>query len=478
MKNSPHALTFVLFFLGSSTALGNSQEDIHRQISPLLAHQLPRAAVGIAVADAKTGHILYEHNGFQAFSPASCAKLFSTSASLYALGPDYRFSTNVYYNKSDLVDGTLRGHLFIQFSGDPSMTVEKLKQLVSQIRQSGVQRIAGNLVMDNTAFLPPWQGPGWSQDDLNWYFAAPITSIIINQNAITAAITPNSTLNKPATLNITDKSLSPFIKLNHHVNTVTYEQAMETCQVDVDIDNNNTINVNGCWPSGDHANNFNLAVKNPDELARQIFAHLLSAESIKLDGKIVMGSVPAKWPVVLRSESLPLKTLITITLKESNNVYAEAITKTLGRQVYHEGSFLAGSRAIKSVLKKNTDIDFKQAVLVDGSGQSRYDLVTPRQIVRLLHVIGNDSQFGESFIHALPESGTDGTLSKRMRSADLAHHIHAKTGTLQGVTTLSGYLTTQSGQQLIFSVLINNVVGDLDQARSLQTKIASVLYQL
>src|SRR5580658_3071486 len=115
MKNRLIHCLLAFASLGNLEVLASSQEDIHQQILPLMEHHLPRASVGIAVADAKTGHILYEHNGFQAFSPASCAKLFSTSASLYSLGPDYRFSTNVYYNKTDLVDGTLRGNLFIQF---------------------------------------------------------------------------------------------------------------------------------------------------------------------------------------------------------------------------------------------------------------------------------------------------------------------------------------------------------------------------
>jgi D-alanyl-D-alanine carboxypeptidase/D-alanyl-D-alanine-endopeptidase (penicillin-binding protein 4) len=459
-------------------ALAASQEEIHRQILPLLQHQLPRAAIGIAVADAKTGHILYEHNSFQAFNPASCAKLFSTSASLFSLGPEYRFSTDAYYNKADLVEGTLQGNLTIKFSGDPSMTVDKLKQLVSRIRESGVQRVVGNVVIDNTAFLPPWHGPGWSQDDLNWYYAAPITSVIINQNALGVNITPNPILNKPATLSLADGPLKPFVKLTHSVNTVTYEQSMEACQINLDVDEKNNVTLSGCWPSGEHAQYFGVSVRNPDAMARAVLTHLLNQANIKLEGNIVTGSVPTKLPVVVSVESLPLKNLITTVLKESNNVYAEAITKTLGRHVYHEGSFLAGSRAIKSVLKKTTDIDFTQAVLVDGSGQSRYDLVTPRQIVRLLHVMGNDSKFAELFINALPESGTDGTLSGRMKSADLAHHIHAKTGSFQGTSTLSGYMTTKSGKLIIFSLLINHVVGELDQARSLQTKVATVLYQL
>lgn len=464
--------------IGQTTVFAGSQEDIHRQILPLLEHQLPRAAIGIAVADAKTGHVLYEHNAFQAFNPASCGKLFSTSASLFSLGPDYRFSTDVYYNKTDLVDGTLQGNLTIKFSGDPSLTVDKLKQLVSRIRESGVKRIAGDVVIDNTVFLPPWHGPGWSQEDLNWSFAAPITSIIINQNALAVSVTSNPILNKPATLNLVDGPLKSFVKLSQRVNTVTYEQSMDACQINVDIDEKNNINFSGCWPSSEQPQLLNMAVRNPDEMARAVLAHLFSESNIKLEGKIVTGSLSDKLPVVVRVESLPLKTLITTVLKESNNVYAEAITKTLGRHVYHEGSFLAGSRAIKSILSKTADIDFTQAVLVDGSGQSRYDLVTPRQIVRLLHVMGNDDKFADIFINALPESGTDGTLSGRMQSADLAHHIHAKTGSFQGTSTLSGYMTTKSGKQIIFSMLINHVVGDLAQARALQSKIATVLYQL
>ncbi len=480
MKTSSLLKITLLALLGLNNlhAMAGSQEDLQQQILPLLHHHIPRASVGIFVADAKSGQVLFEHNGYKSFSPASCAKLFSSSASLYALGPDYHFSTDIYYNQADLNDGMLQGNIYIKFSGDPSMTVTKLKELVSDLHQSGLRKIHGNLIIDNTAFLPPWHGPGWSQDDLNWYFAAPITSVIINQNAITMNIIPNPTLNKPASFVITDEGLKPLIRYSHQVNTVTYQQSMDDCQINIDVDTLNNIEIKGCWPSSQNPSNFNLAVRNPDELARTLFTRLLSEQHIKLHGKVITGTVPQHLPVVLRIQSPPLKTLLTTLLKESNNVYAEAITKTMGRELYHEGSFLAGSRAIKSVLKKNADLDFDQIILVDGSGQSRYDLVTPSQIVRLLHVMGNDKQFSELFINALPESGTDGTLSERMKSQDLAHHIHAKTGTLQGVSTLSGYIKTQSGRKLAFSILINQVVGDLNQAKSLQSKIATVLYHL
>jgi serine-type D-Ala-D-Ala carboxypeptidase/endopeptidase (penicillin-binding protein 4) len=201
-----------------------------------------------------------------------------------------------------------------------------------------------------------------------------------------------------------------------------------------------------------------------------------SEENIQLEGNIVFGLAAEKLAVLISDVSLPLSALITTVLKDSNNVYAESLTKTLGRQLYHQGTFLAGSRAIKHILAERAAIDFKTAVLVDGSGQSRYDLVSPLQIVRLLLVIAHDPELAELFKNALPESGTDGTLSTRLNSPELIHHIHAKTGSFKGVATLSGYITTKTGTQLTFSILLNQVVGGSAKSHALQAKIAAVLY--
>lgn len=478
MKKSALIFGLLVLSVEAVEVLANSQKMLHQRIMPLLEHEMPRAAVGIAVADAKTGTIIYEHNASQAFNPASCAKLFSTAASLYALGPEYRFKTEVFYDKEKLAEGVLNSNLYLKFSGDPSFTVAKLKDLVKRLGESGVHRITGNVEIDDRAFAEPWHGPGWSQEDVQWYFAAPISSIILNENALGIKITSNPTLNKAASLSLAEGSLKPYFQLDHHVNTVTYEDSMNTCEINVENDSVNHISIRGCWPSASESTVLKVAVRHPDELAKKIIANFLKEENIQLEGKIISGCAPEKMTAIASIESPPLKALITVVLKESNNVYAESITKTLGRHLYHQGTFLAGSRAIKSILKKQADIDFDKSVLVDGSGQSRYDLVTPRQLVRVLHAMANNSQFANLFLSALPESGTDGTLSGRMKSPDLAHHIHAKTGSFQGVSTLSGYMTTKTGKPIIFSILINHVVGNLDQSRTLQSHIASVLYQL
>ncbi len=467
--------TLLIFFL-SVDSLAGTQETLHRQISPVIEHSMPRAAVGIAVADAETGKILYEYNGFQAFNPASCVKLFSTSAALYGLGPEYRFKTAILYDKSQLENGTLRGNLVVRFSGDPSLTADKMNTLIARIQEGGINRIAGNVQLDSSAFEAPWYGPGWGQDDLNWYFAAPITSIILHENAVGVNLIPNPVLNKPASMAFVENPLKPYLKLSHQVNTVTYEESMTACEINLSVDSDNHIHFNGCWPTSAEPQLMKVAIKNPDFLAKQLLSHYFKEHNIQIDGAIVAGHSSEKLSVMASIESLPLKNLVSTVLKDSNNVYAECITKALGRQIYHQGSFLAGSRAIKSILHKKADINFDQAVLVDGSGQSRYDLITPRQFVRLLYVMKNDQALSDIFINALPESGTDGTLKNRLLSPDLAHHIHAKTGTLQGVSTLSGYMTTKSGKPLIFSIMLNHVVGEAKHSHDLQSQIAQIVY--
>nr|MDQ2993630.1 D-alanyl-D-alanine carboxypeptidase/D-alanyl-D-alanine-endopeptidase [Pseudomonadota bacterium] len=371
----------------------------------------------------------------------------------------------------------VQGDLTLQFVGDPSFTIAKLQQLIEKTRQAGVQNINGNVIIDGTAFAKPWYGPGWSQDDLNWYFAAPISAMILNENCFGINLQPNATLQQPASLTFAVGPLQKYLTLQHAVTTVTFESAKDLCALNADVNDMNHVSLDGCWPSGS-AEKLKFAVKNPERLMQQVVNDLLQAEGIQVSGQVIVGKKPKEWQVIAEQKSAPLQDLIRTVLKDSNNVYAECITKTLGAKLYNVGSFLTGSMAIKTILHKHTDINFNQSVLVDGSGLSRYDLLTPRQIVRLLFVMSNEPKFSSLYQQALPESGEDGSLKNRMQSIDLRGHIHAKTGSFKGVASLSGYLTSVHNKPLIFSVMINHVVDDSKDAQLLQSQILQVLYQL
>ncbi len=478
MKRFIQTVIFTVGFSAAISVFADTQADLDKQILPLLQNHMPKAAVGIVVTDAKTGNVIYEHNGFQAFNPASNAKLFSTAAALYGLGADYQFSTQVGVVPEQLKASTVQGDLYVEFVGDPSFSVARLQQLIKQTHQAGVKHITGNVVIDGSAFAKPWYGPGWSQDDLNWYYAAPISAVVLNENCVEINLTANATVDQPAKLAIATGPLQKYLTLNYTVKTVTDANAKDYCQLNSNVDEQNHITLDGCWPLSATTEVLKIAVKNPERLVQQVLIDSLKAEGIQFDGKVVLGNRPKQWKMLAESKSAPLSALIRPIFKNSNNVYAECITKALGRKLYHVGSFQTGSLAIKSILHKHADINFDQAVLVDGSGQSRYDLITPRQIARLLFVMSLDPKFANIYLKALPDAGENGSLKGRMQSIDLQGHIHAKTGSFKGVSTLSGYLTSAQNKSLIFSLMLNHMVDDSKNAQLLQSQILQVLYQI
>lgn len=451
-------------------------KPLNAVLDPIIAHRLPNADVGVVVADAKTGKILYDHRGFHAFTPASNAKLLTTTAALLALGPDFRFKTSAWIKKSALKKGRLTSNVWLKFTGDPSFTVSKLNQLISKLKAHGINTIDGNIVIDDSAFKAPNYAPGWVQDDIAWYYAAPITSVILNQNALVYTLAPSQRLGYNA--HLVPESTDQSIKIHDNITTVTEKQADYRCALSINIDRDNTIRATGCWPISNKAKTVGIALRDPNRYAMSVIHQALKANHITLTGRIVTGKLPKQANRIAVIKSWPLKDLIKTILKDSNNIYTESLTKTLGATQYGQGNFTSGAQAIKNILKRRAGLNTQQLYLTDGSGLSRYDLVSPRDLVRLLYVIDHNQKLSALIKPALPNAGEDGTLAWRMQAFDTAGHIKAKTGSMRGIVALSGYLTTQHKQELIFSLIVNHIVGSSDEAKAIETDILTPLYSI
>jgi D-alanyl-D-alanine carboxypeptidase/D-alanyl-D-alanine-endopeptidase (penicillin-binding protein 4) len=470
MKALLKSLLPLIVMSWNGASLADIPERMRTAIEPLITSNIPTAQIGIVVADAKSGEILYDRNSFQAFIPASNAKLFTGAAALFGLGPDYRYATSIATNKS--------GNLYWQFTGDPSLTHEHIAEMIGNLRRAGVHRITGDIVIDSSRFSGPVYARGWCQDDLNWYCFSPITAIIIDQNTIGVNLTPSDKLKGKASTNISDPNLRNMVKLSSDIQTVTEKQAERYCSLNLEVDQQNTITMSGCWPIENKSKFLKIAVKNPERIAESYIRLYLQQHDIAWNGKITHGKKPADATTLVTHESQPIKTLIYTLMKDSNNIYAESFCKTLGYKQGGTGSFQIGANAIADILQQKANIDYTQLKLVDGSGGSRYNLVTPRQLMRILFVLYHTPTLGTLYRDALPVSGKNGTLKSRMTSFDLGGNIQAKTGTLSGVSTLSGYMTTSSGRDIVFSIMMDHLVVDAKEARSLQSKITAAFYML
>lgn len=446
------------------------------QIEQSIQDILPNASVGILVQDANTGEIFYEKQSHELFPPASAAKVFTAASGLRLLGADYTYATTVMIDKNQLKQGKLQGDLYIQFSGDPSFKVEDLKKLLAQLKGVGIQSIEGNIIIDDTRFQRPDYAMGWSQDSLSWYYAAPITTVMLNENLIKLSLNSSKAIGEKAEIAFAaDETIKP--SLTQDISIVSMEEANGHCQIQIQLNEENGIFVSGCWPQKSSPDALKVALKNPNILAKKIILDYLVDERIVLKGRIITGSTPKNTPVVALHRSQPLRELLKPLLQDSNNLYADSLVKTLGDVKFQKGTFQMGVQAIKDTLMNKNPGDFLTVQLLDGSGLSRYNLVTPSQFSKVLLSVYHDNAVKDAFIEALPRSGESGTLKGRMDSIELKGKVKAKTGTMMNDSSLVGYLTTPSRKDLVVVILMDHI-HDVKKARDLQDALCKQLLKL
>ena len=252
---------------------------------------------------------------------------------------------------------------------------------------------------------------------------------------------------------------------------------MHHCSLTLNVNEKNKIELGGCWPEGSKGWQ-NFSIQNPALFASNVLTHYLTEQGIVLRGHVETGYEPKGLKLIAKHESKPLHELLQHELKDSDNVYAESLLKTIGYYHTGHGTFQEGVNTEKAELTKLADIDFQQTTINDGSGQSRYDLLMPRQITKLLYSVYHNRKLKKDIMTALPISGVDGTLHYRMRSAMMKGKVHAKTGSMSGVSTLSGYMTAGDGKELIFSIMVNHFLGKIKKARAFQDEVCQDLYQI
>ena len=422
--------------------------DFNTKVTSMIKTNLPEATVGVILQDGVTGNILYDYHGSKHFIPASTTKLFTAAAALKELGPNYCYETSLFYNKA--------GDVAIKFSGDPSFKLANLYSLLKKLSEAQLNTI-NNIWIDDSLFDGPMLGHGWTWDSTSWYHAAPVSAIIIERNQFGVTLFPAKELGGQVRA-ILEPSYpaAKTRKLKVSMKGVTFEDSEKLCQIMVEVDEQNNVTLSGCWPIGTEPVHLRLAVKNPRVQAQQVVTELLDELQIKVKGKIKFGKMPSGLSKIAHHNSEPLHVLLNAILGDSNNLYAESLTKTLGAKMYGNGSFKTGAAAIQQILSKFTGIDFSQVSLYDGSGESRYNLLTPLHLSRLLYTMEHEKTLGPYFRDALSLSGVNGTLQQRFASFDTKANIQAKTGSLKGVSALSGYLTTRSKRELIVTIIINH----------------------
>lgn len=434
--------SFFLCASSSAASIQNNADILIRKINPQMN-------VGAVVVDLNTGQTLYSRNAGQSFIPASNMKLFSDAAALLILGPDYRFQNQLSTDAPHMEQGVLRGSIYLHLPGDPSFTSKQLETLLSELHTWGVKTIEGHVVLVSShAHVDPYP-PGWMPRDMTYSYGASASPVMLDENRIIVTVNPASKVNKPAIIELNH----PGLILENHVNTV---EKATGCGLSYLINAENHLVVRGCIGIGQWAHQQGLAIRDPLYYMNAHIHAALQKLGITLSGTVKLGAAPKETLLLATQYSKPISQLLADTLKPSDNLYADSLYLHAAYKL--NGTPLNWAQAqpvIKSFLSQQTGIDFNQAVLVDGSGLSRKDRLSPLQTVELLRFLHARFPLAYEYIAALPIAGQDGTLQKRLRKPNQQGFVRAKTGSMTGVASLSGYLYTANAHTLAFAIYIN-----------------------
>ncbi|CAE6915785.1 serine-type D-Ala-D-Ala carboxypeptidase [Vibrio sp. B1FLJ16] len=376
------------------------------------------------------------HPTEQLFPPASTLKIVTALAAKLELGDDFRFRTTLETSASDAV---------INFVGDPTLQTEDLKKLLSLAKKNGLSKIEGDLWLDNSVFTGYNRAVGWPWDILGVCYSAPASAITLNKNCVQASIYTQ----KNGGTRVFVPEHQP-IQVKNSVETVSKSiQKSRHCDLGLLSNPDNHYELQGCLIEREKPLPLNFAVQDTERYTTRILATLLSELNIQVKGKVRVGSAPQKQlKLVAQHQSKPLPDLLDKMLKESDNLIADTLTKTLGAKFFVQpGSFSNGTEAIKQIIFAKTGVDIRQARLEDGSGLSRNNRISAAKMAELLRYIWkNDKTL--NLITNMPKSGESGTLQYRqsMRSAPIKGQLIAKSGSLYGTHNMAGYGLDKQGK--------------------------------
>ena len=454
----------------ATTSLLTGSPQLVSELNRIISSSNSSADIAVFVKSMKYGDSIYARNIYQPLTPASTMKILTAEAALIYLGPDYRFSTQLLTDAKTVKGGVLQGNLYVVLSGDPSLTFPDLVELLYALKSQQIHAIAGNVYIDNTAYDQRFYGPGWEYKDKGYCYAAPISASIINHNCLSFKVAPAKVSGSRAKVVVSPNYFIPGIR-----NTVvTKSTRSRACSLRTSTDPNSIISIDGCLSKGNYASGISYVVTDVPEYNRSLFKNLISRLDVDVYGTVTFGSAPENLSLINSHASKPLRNLINDMLKKSDNVIAGALFKKIG-QLYtrRPGSWENGSLAVSQILSKYAGVNTSGLRVLDGSGLSSDNLTTPSQLMQVLDYAFHRPNISNDFITALPIAGVDGTLKHRM--GNIARKVRAKTGTISGVISLAGYVTTADKETLAFVIMINGSRGFGWRYKAIEDKIATAL---
>ena len=453
-------------------SLGSSSQSICPQDLSLAIDEiinrpkLERSRWGIHIETLDNARVLYSLAADEYFTPASSAKLLTTAAALVSLGEDFRIETPVYARgyAPNLISLRLEGR------GDPTISTDSLKVLVRQLQELGIKEIE-KLIVDDGYLPQPALNPTWEWLDIYSYYATAVNSLILDRNTVTLTILPHET-GKPVKLRWSNAIAAKQWRVEN--NAITAPQDKEYNVTINGVLGEPVLKVNGELAINHGSDVWDLAVVNPANYFLESWRLVLETAGINVTRGIINQEITNNqlYFKIASITSAPLPIFLQETNQESNNLYAEVVLKLLQKQLKTKDSIEALERSLNKL-----GINKQDYILVDGSGLSRHNLLTPKVLVETLFSMAN-SKYSNIYQNSLAVAGKTGTLKNRFLDTNVSRNLWGKTGTLTGVGTLAGYLNVPNYETLNFSIIVNNSDLSSKEIRSAIDEIVILLSKL
>lgn len=461
----------LFFWLSSFFFLGlNLHAQDLSQLNNLCANLSRNVALGVIVTSVKNNQVIYEHNADQLFMPSSTLKILTAAVGLKRLGPDFTYTTEL------LVSPDLNNcpkNIYLKFSGDPSLTAKDLTQLFNALTQLNIGLIAGNIIYDDSGYTVPKINTAWMVSDIETCEMVPLSKAIIDHNYYHFEIHPANALSLPSILKPKLKAC-PEYPIDNQVITSLDKDTIWRKYGFI----NNILCIQGKAGINRKPQRIELPITDLDQYIQQNIANALQYNNIVLEGSILPGKIPNDTIVLAKHGSITLNAILAKGLKFSENVPFGALLLELASLDNPTAtSWRNACSTLTTAIKDYYSIDLSKAVIDDGIGLSRYNLISPRQLSELLISIYKDPSISSCFMNSLAQNGHEGDLQKRLTDEPFLGKIKAKTGSMTGLSSLAGYLTTSKGDLLSFVIFVNGFSGPSQFYRDFQDQCCRILME-
>lgn len=455
--------------IDGKSEIPDTLKELRESIDRILQDKiLKNVSIGIQIIFQDSGEVIYEFGADQLLNPASNTKLITSAVALARLKPEYRFKTAVYIDKTSH-NGTTQ-NIYLKGFGDPDLSSENLWVIAKDILNEGITQVEGDILADDSFFDNQTVVKGWEN------FTSPasvgVSALSVNENIIKLFIKPGPKPGLPPFV-ATDPP-SSYLRLTNQALTLAARSKISASYSQQEGDGE--IIVKGRISKKTRRLYSEIRVDDPALYTAGVFKRVLEDLGIKVLGTVRKGVVPSKARLLVLHHSQPLSVILNNSNKLSDNFVTEQILKVLGAEVKGvPGSTEKGIEVIREFLRDEIGISSENYILENGSGLSRKNRVSPKQIVKLLRYMYDNLEVKSEYLTSLAIAGVDGTMRRRLRDTFAERRLRAKTGALRGVSCLSGYAFTRDNEVITFSIMVNDYQTGGYPMKQIQNQIGLLL---